>query len=344
MGTSVGRSAAARRGRAAELSDPDWKPWPGFALAAQAAAEHLNAHVGMDLWLVTHVQGEEQLVIASAGPWQHLAQPGSLFAWSASFCLPMTQGRGPLVAACVEDVPAYETLTVGPLAGVRAYLGIPLVATDGTLFGTLCAFAGTDQPRSLDRSLASVELVGRMLSTILAREQDAHDRSQEAARAYAYADRDALTGLRNRRGWQASLAQENDRCSRYGGALSVMAVDLDHLKRVSERDGHGSGDELIIRCGTVLNGTSRPGDAVARVGGDEFAILAVQCDARAAQALTLRLRVLLRSAGLQASLGAATRRPGEDVAATWGRADEAMYRDKRRHRQLSSLPTPHQPI
>lgn len=331
MGTAPVPGSGGRDRRVTKLSDPAWQPWPGFAFAAQAAAEHLHAEVGMDLWLVTRVEGDEQQVVASAGPWQHLAQPGVVFSWSASFCRPMTQGQGPLAAARVADVPSYAGLTVGALAGVRAYLGVPLVTADGALFGSLCALAGTDQG-PLDSSIGSVELVGRMLSTVLAREQDAHDRSEEAAQAYDYAERDILTGLRNRRGWETALVQENDRSRRYGGPLSVLVIDLDQLKQVNDRDGHGAGDELLIRCGTVLEVASRPGDAVARVGGDEFTVLAVQCDARAARALTLRLRVLLRSAGVQASLGAASRRPGEEVASIWRRADEAMYRDKRRRR------------
>jgi len=68
---------------------------------------------------------------------------------------------------------------------------------------------------------------------------------------------------------------------------------------------------------------------LSRLGGDEFGILAVECDVRSARALSGRLRVHLRSTGIPVSLGCATRRHGEGLEDTWQRADEDMHRVKR---------------
>lgn len=314
--------------------DPRLGPWPGFALAAAAAVQHLNDRLGLDLWLVTHVDAGSQVVVAAAGHWVDLASPGTPFSWQDSFCLRMIDQRGPTVAPDVLAIPAYALAATGVLARVRAYVGVPLEGDEGRLFGTLCAFAGEPQPDSLKDSLDVVQLIGRMLSTILAREQAARARSEDAAAAYALAERDRLTGLRNRRGWEAALAQEEQRCQRYGSTASVVALDLDDLKRTNDIAGHTAGDDLLVRCAGVLTRTSRPGDAQARLGGDEFGVLAVECDAVSVSALLARLRVQLRSAGVAASAGWATRRPGEDLVDTWGRADAAMYRDKRRRKRL----------
>lgn len=182
-----------------------------------------------------------------------------------------------------------------------------------------------------------VLLLGRMLSTILAGEQVAADRSDDVATAYALAGRDLLTGLANRRGWEAALRLEEQRALQYGHAVSVVAVDLDGLKLINDARGHASGDAALLACGAVLRDVCRPGDALARLGGDEFGVLAVECDARSARALSVRLSVKLRALGVAASLGYAARRPHESIDQTWQRADEAMYRNKRRRHQQRGL-------
>lgn len=301
--------------------DPRLLPWPGFALAASAAVEHLEELVDLDLWLVTAVRDGTQTVVAAAGRWSAAAPPGLTYPWQDSFCLRMVERRGPVVAPDVAAIPAYAGLAVGRLAAVRAYVGIPLEGDDGVVFGTLCGFAGAPQDGSWDGSLGSVRLVGRMLSTILAREQFARARSQETAAAYALVERDPVTGLRNRRGWDAAVEQEDTRCQRYGSTASVLALRLE--------PGSGGADD-IAGCADVLAGSCRPGDVLARLGTHEFAVLALECDLVAARALQARLRVQLRTAGLPAATAVATRRVGERLADAWARAGDEVARERRR--------------
>lgn len=323
----------------AAYPDPVRPPWEGFALAASAAVAHLNGALGLDLWMVTHVEGDRQVVVASAGRWAEQARAGAEFAWQASFCRPMVERRAPTAAADLRAVPAYAEVAVGPLARVKAYLGVPLVGDDGELFGTLCAFAGRPVPELPDR-LGLVELVAQMLSTVLAGQQVALARSQEAAAAYALADRDRLTGLRNRRGWEAAVAQEHSRCQRYGSAASVLVLEVvrptvpdDAVGRRPDaadgQDAPDAADRLVVRAAEVLRATVRPGDAVARVGDRELALLAVSCDTLSLRALLARLRVELRSAGVPAVHGTACRRSGESLEQTWARAEQQLARDRR---------------
>lgn len=320
-----------------EYPDPRRQPWPGFALAADAAVRHLHQLLGLDLWLVTHLDADELVVVASAGPWEDLMPPGTRVPYAAAFCSRMVDRTGPVCAPDVLDVPAYAPLVSGLFSRVRAYVGSPLEGEDGRFFGTLSAVSGHRQRPSLAASVATVEVVGQMLSTIVAREQVAQARSADAAAAYALAQRDQLTGLSNRRGWVTALEHEESRCQRYGAAASVLVLDLDELKQVNDTSGHAAGDELIALCGEVLRATSRPGDTVARTGGDEFAVLAVECDAADLRALRARLAMQLRAAGVSAATGGATRRPGEELSATWERADAAMYEDKRHRRRRRAL-------
>jgi len=316
----------------AEYPDPRLQPWPGFSLAAAAGVRHLHAQLGLDLWLVTHLEQDELVVVASAGPWDELMPPGTRVPWTAAFCSRMVTRTGPVCAPDVLTVPAYAPLVSGLFSRVRAYVGVPLEGDEGQFFGTLSAVSGTRQPASLTTSMPVVEVVGQMLSTIVAREQVAQARSADAAAAYALAQLDQLTGLSNRRGWVTALEHESTRCLRYGAAASLLVLDLDELKQVNDTSGHAAGDELLALCAEVLRVTCRPGDTVARTGGDEFAILAVECDAASLRALEARLRMQLRTAGVSAATGGATRRPDEHLADTWKRADAAMYEDKRRRR------------
>jgi GGDEF domain-containing protein len=307
--------------------DPRLQPWPGFALAATAAVQHLEELVALDLWLVTAVRQGTQTVVAAAGAWSGAAPPGLTYPWQDSFCLRMVQRRGPVVAPDVATVPAYVEAAVGPLASVRAYVGVPLEGDDGVVFGTLCGFDGAPRDDAWDGSLGSVRLVGRMLSTILAREQFAHARSQEAAAAYALVERDRVTGLRNRRGWDAAVEQEDTRCRRYGAAASVLVLALE--------PGSATPDG-VERCAGVLTGSCRPGDVLAHLGAQEFAVLALECDLVAARALHARLRVQLRTAGLAAATAVATRRAGEGLADACARAGQDVAREQRRRGPLAT--------
>ena len=101
-------------------------------------------------------------------------------------------------------------------------------------------------------ALGQVKVVSRMLSTIAASERIAADRSYDATRAYALAALDLLTGLRNRRGWEAARHAEEQRSRRYGSPVSVLVLDLDDLKSINDTDGHAAGDAALITCGRVL--------------------------------------------------------------------------------------------
>ena len=114
-------------------------------------------------------------------------------------------------------------------------------------------------------------------------------------------------------------------------------MDVDGVERAGRGQdiGHqGTRDALLRRTAEVLSQASRPVDIAARPGRTEFLVLAIQCDARATKALDKRIRISLRSAGVAASVGSATRRLGEDLTETWQRAAEGMGVDQRRRHRL----------
>ncbi len=151
------------------------------------------------------------------------------------------------------------------------------------------------------------------------------------------ASTDQLTGVLNRHQIVANLAREQQRRNRGGPAFSVCFLDVDHLKTVNDRYGHGVGDQLLRRLATEISTQLRGMDDFGRFGGDEF-IIALP-DTRLASALKICARVqqrtgtvVLNDLGIPdqvtVSIGVAESNPGESIEALLARADQALYRAK----------------
>lgn len=160
---------------------------------------------------------------------------------------------------------------------------------------------------------------------------------------------DPLTGLYNRRYFSAALETALETVTRSPRALSVLAIDLDGFKQLNDEHGHVAGDRALMRFGEILRAETRQVDVVARMGGDEFAVVmrgATHAEARAAARRVLgRLRD--GPIPLGASIGVATYPPLPASPAELIRAaDAAMYRAKqrtartRRRRAARPAPTP----
>ena len=102
--------------------------------------------------------------------------------------------------------------------------------------------------------------------------------------------RDALTGLANRRSFELALAREIDRVARAGEPALLLALDIDHFKQVNDTHGHASGDLVLKAVARALLECVRPMDMVARVGGEEFAIVMPNCAATFGEAVAERVR------------------------------------------------------
>jgi hypothetical protein len=143
----------------------DVAPWRDWCSAAEGALRFLAEHVGWDVWMVTQVVDERQVVLL-AYP-LGAVRPGMELPWERSFCRQMIEGNAPRLATVTAAVPAYASRTTGPMRDVAAYVGIPLVTRDLQLFGTLCGVAFRAKPRSAARELSVIEAAARMLSTLM---------------------------------------------------------------------------------------------------------------------------------------------------------------------------------
>ena len=134
---------------------------------------------------------------------------------------------------------------------------------------------------------------------ILVNVVDLSERRRYEQRLAHLADHDALTGLPNRRRFDAALAEHLDLCARSGPRGALLLLDLDHFKEVNDTLGHDAGDDLIVSVAAVLRGSLRETDLVARLGGDEFAVLLPDADregaVRVAEVVVERVRANSRT-------------------------------------------------
>ncbi|MCU0607908.1 MAG: GGDEF domain-containing protein [Candidatus Edwardsbacteria bacterium] len=151
-------------------------------------------------------------------------------------------------------------------------------------------------------------------------------REQQLAR------QDPLTGIANTRAFRELLDGEIDRARRYGRPLSLAYIDLDDFKSVNDRFGHGAGDELLKVAAALLGVGLRATDTVARIGGDEFAVLLPETGGTQAREVMARLQqrfcgvMRVHPTPVRISIGvAAFERPPESADEAIGTADGLMY-------------------
>jgi diguanylate cyclase (GGDEF)-like protein len=151
-----------------------------------------------------------------------------------------------------------------------------------------------------------------------------------SARLRADASTDPLTGLANRRAWEAEARRSLARARRSGEPLTVAVLDLDDFKVVNDRDGHGAGDRVLQALAAHWTRRLRTSDLLGRHGGDEFVVCLPGTDAAGAREVLRRLDP--DSAPIGWSVGTATARPGDSLTTLLQRADEELYSSKRGRR------------
>lgn len=303
-------------------------PFRDFESAAQAVLKLLAQRLPLGLWMITHTDGQNWVVLYVEDH-AYGVTPGAVFRWADSFCCQMVKGHGPCIAPNSEQIPVYAHAPIAQQMPIKAYVGVPLLNSDTSVFGTLCAIDPQPQSEALLQEQALLELLAQLLSTVLHSELEAADELRRRERLEMEVQTDALTQLLNRRAWDQLLSKEDERCQRYASSAAVLVIDLDELKTVNDSLGHAAGDALLVQTARALHQATRAVDLVARLGGDEFGVIAVECDQTGAEALLERIRHTLAEQQIKASVGMAVRAPTGKLADAWHVADQRMYAEKR---------------
>jgi diguanylate cyclase (GGDEF)-like protein len=199
--------------------------------------------------------------------------------------------------------------------------------------------------RSGDKVFGVIELLNRLdgrpfsaydmrvLSTIADFAAIGVEKAYYLAEARRVSERDALTGVLNRRGLARAIDREAARRARYGGDLSIVIADVDRFKSINDTYGHAAGDEVLKAVALSMSGAIREADSVARYGGDEFLVLMPSTGPEDAEIARARLEESINRTGashdppFSVSLGVHTSND-VDFDELFRESDKDLYRRK----------------
>jgi diguanylate cyclase (GGDEF)-like protein len=271
-------------------------------------------------------------VIALRAPWTRLPgwAPSVLaFAYLVVVVLLRAAG-GPSGVSAMVLLPVFWL----GLCGTRRQLWWLLAGVALVFVVPLALVGGADYPPSAWRAgilfIILAGIVGTTVQSLVTyvRGQE-RERDRLLAQLDGLANTDPLTGLRNRRAWEFELNRGLARARRTGEPVSVAVVDIDSFKAVNDVHGHPGGDSLLSRVARDWSEVLRPDDVLARIGGDEFAVLMPACTEAEAEVILERLRDRMPEP-YSCSVGLACWDRAEVTDRLIARADDALYEAKRR--------------
>ncbi len=249
----------------------------------------------------------------------------------------VASGR-PVIVADVGASPDYLAFW-GEVARTGSFMSVP-IRRAGEIIGMLALTRPPEVPLSDHETRLVTALADQVALAI--------KNAQLFAKLEELSTKDELTGLPNRRYFKDRLAREMADARRYGHPLSVLVIDVDHFKKLNDREGHAAGDEALIEVSRVLASSLREVDMVARWGGEEFVVTLSRTGEADAIKVGEKLREgiaamkLASTAGqplghLSVSIGVAELAEGEDAASVVQRADRAVYVAKKEGRNRVSI-------
>jgi diguanylate cyclase len=304
--------------------------------------ELLQAVTGLDsTYLTTIDEGQGvQRILFSRNAHQLRIPEGLEVPWGDTLCKrALEEGR-----ACTDDVAAcWADSQAARELGIKTYLSQPVRTADGELYGTLCGAADHAvqvPPRTHEVLVMFAALIARQVD----RERLIRRMGQVTRELTQSSLTDPLTGLPNRRAMEQKLERLLARAVQDGSRVQVAFIDLDGFKAINDSHGHDIGDHFLLHIAGKLGACLRPGDLVARIGGDEFVVLAQGDDpGKLGERLTHATAGAFRHARCSfdyggASVGVALSQAGETGAATLlARADATMYEVKRARQSAAGV-------
>jgi diguanylate cyclase (GGDEF)-like protein/putative nucleotidyltransferase with HDIG domain len=245
-----------------------------------------------------------------------------LSGWVAQNRKPIVNGNPSVEPGYLNDPEKFSTL--------RSALAVPLEGVAG-MIGVLALYRGERDAFTSDNLRILLAVSGKMALSI--------ENALKYQQAESSATTDYLTGLPNARSLFLQLERELARCKRDNTSLTVMVSDMDGFKQINDRFGHLEGNRVLRLFAQALKDSCREYDYVARMGGDEFVVLAPGLAADSAGKRSAQLQALAKQAGveicgeqiLSLSVGRAVYpTDGEDAEHLLAEADRRMYLEKQK--------------
>ncbi|HWS75955.1 MAG TPA: diguanylate cyclase [Quisquiliibacterium sp.] len=301
------------------------------------------------------------LLAAEAVGWRSPRQTVPLIAWLVLVAmLPITGARQ--VSLLSMAVAAVAMIAVGIETAAAIRRRHPLARMTAAAFGVLAVSASGYiamylgllpwRPEFIHATALGVwaeaillsVAVGVHVKDLRGERQRLAARTQELSQL---SQRDPLSGLGNRRAYDALVPATLARCELHGAAASLLVVDIDHFKQVNDRHGHGFGDSVIRALSDAILASVRASDFAFRYGGEEFVVLLPGMAAPQALEVAERIMGALRIArpaapdgtrpSVSVSVGVSTIQPGDTADSLFARADAAMYRAKHNGRNRAEF-------
>jgi len=194
----------------------------------------------------------------------------------------------------------------------------------------------------LPKSSLSQKKLGNIIDVALDKWMRLQQAMADKEKLERLANFDSLTGLYNRRTILGKLHELINLANRYKEDFSLVMLDIDHFKRVNDRYGHLTGDEVLEKIAALIRRNIRDTDTVGRYGGEEFIIILPQTNLSSAWGVAERLRTIIEKAEMKdpagtvfaitVSQGLAGWERDEDATSLISRADEALYKAKEKGR------------
>jgi diguanylate cyclase len=204
----------------------------------------------------------------------------------------------------------------------------------------------TNRDRDLGQLRNSTGRLGDLTRRLQELELEAADLRSKLRLAHDMAMRDSLTRLPNRMAYQDRITQEMVRAERFQQPLSLLLWDIDHFKEINDRFGHSAGDKVLVTIAQELDKSIRQTDFVARLGGEEFAMILCGAAGDAAQRIADQIRKRISCCGFNSkgrpvqvtlSCGMSQARDGDTLESLFERADKALYEAKKTGRDRCVL-------
>lgn len=211
---------------------------------------------------------------------------------------------------------------------VKGHIFHRIVTQQGDTFGAIVGLSNRKLAAPAIRSIPMISLLSELVMQTHLVCSSYISMSKKQQQSEIDACRDELTQVLNLRGWKRHVNREVSRAKRSHHSLCVVIVDIDNFKHFNDNYGHAFGDEILKSVANTLKLNLREGDIIARVGGDEFAVLASDTEEDGAQSIIDNLNGALKDKKISCSFGAEKLRVDKGLDWCTSEADKKMYQIK----------------